>query len=103
MPSAESIPKWIDFIREAGKKDIKVYVIGNKSDLDTEILAETRKLAEHLAEEQAEFYQEVSAKTNSNIEDLFNKVIDDLQATSSNKKKETLTTTSTEAPHQPAA
>ncbi len=33
MPSAESIPKWIDFIREAGKKDIKVYVIGNKSDL----------------------------------------------------------------------
>lgn len=103
MPSAESIPKWIDFIREAGKKDIKVYVIGNKSDLDSEILAETRKLAEHLAEEQAEFYQEVSAKTNSNIEDLFNKVIDDLQATSSSKKKETLTITSTEAPQQLAA
>lgn len=103
MPSAESIPKWIDFIREAGKKDIKVYVIGNKSDLDSEILAETRKLAEHLAEEQAEFYQEVSAKTNSNIEDLFNKVIDDLQATSSSKKKEILTTTGTEAPQQLAA
>lgn len=34
MASAESIPKWIDFIREAGKKDIKVYVIGNKSDLE---------------------------------------------------------------------
>ena len=33
MASAENIPKWIDFIREAGKKDIKIYVIGNKSDL----------------------------------------------------------------------
>lgn len=33
MSSAESIAKWIDFIREAGKKDIKVYVIGNKADL----------------------------------------------------------------------
>ena len=46
MGSAQSIPKWIDFIREAGKKDIKVYVIGNKLDLETEILAETRKLAD---------------------------------------------------------
>lgn len=33
LPSAESIPKWVDFIREAGKKDIKVYIIGNKCDL----------------------------------------------------------------------
>ena len=67
MTSAENIPKWIDFIREAGKKDIKVYVLGNKSDLESEILGETRKLAEDLAEKQAEFYQEVSAKTNANI------------------------------------
>jgi hypothetical protein len=34
MGSVESVNKWIDFIREAGKKDIKVYVIGNKSDLE---------------------------------------------------------------------
>jgi GTPase SAR1 family protein len=34
LPSAESIPKWVDFIREAGKKDIKVYIIGNKCDLE---------------------------------------------------------------------
>ncbi|MCB0369062.1 MAG: hypothetical protein KDD45_06300 [Bdellovibrionales bacterium] len=53
MTSAESIPKWIDFIREAGKKDIKIYVIGNKSDLETEILAETRRMAEEIAEKQA--------------------------------------------------
>ena len=44
-------------------------------------------MSEDLAEKQAQFYQEVSAKTNSNIEDLFNRIIDDLQA-SANKKKE---------------
>ena len=44
-------------------------------------------MAEDLAEKQAEFYQEVSAKTNSHIEDLFNKVIDDLQASSVKKKE----------------
>lgn len=38
MTSAESIMKWVDFIREAGKKDIKVYIVGNKSDLDEEII-----------------------------------------------------------------
>ena len=102
MASAENIPKWIDFIREAGKKDIKVYVLGNKSDLESEILGETKKLAEDLAEKQAEFYQEVSAKTNANIEDLFNRVIDDLQA-SQTKKKEvpTSTTVTSEVENKP--
>ena len=47
-----------------------------------------------MAQKQAEFYHEVSAKTNANIEDLFNKVIDDLQATQ-NKKKETVATNPT--------
>jgi GTPase SAR1 family protein len=43
-------------------------------------------MAEDLAEKQAEYYREVSAKTSANIEDLFNKIIDDLLASS--KKKE---------------
>lgn len=33
MSSADNLHKWIDFIREAGKNDIKIYVVGNKSDL----------------------------------------------------------------------
>ena len=44
-------------------------------------------MAEELAEKQAQYYREVSAKTSTNIEDLFNKIIDDLLA-SQNKKKE---------------
>jgi hypothetical protein len=39
----------------------------------------------------------VSAKTNFNIEDLFNKVIDDLQTTHSAKKKEVAPTNATQA------
>ena len=73
-------------MREAGKKDIKVYLIGNKSDLDGDIAAETRQNAQDIAEKQTEYYQEVSAKSGSNIEDLFNRIIDDLLS-SSNKKK----------------
>lgn len=38
MGSAEVIPKWIDFIREAGKAEIKIYVVGNKCDLEAEIV-----------------------------------------------------------------
>lgn len=90
----------MDFIREAGKKDIKVYIIGNKCDLENEILSETRKMAEDLAEKQAEYYREVSAKTSANIEDLFNKIIDDLLA-SLNKKKEPVAQSLSE-PEKPA-
>lgn len=52
-------------------------------------------MAEDLAEKQAEAYQEVSAKTNSNIEDLFNKIIDDLQTTYNKKKEVAPSTTGT--------
>ena len=43
-------------MREAGKKDIKVYLIGNKSDLDGDIAAETRQNAQDIAEKQTEYY-----------------------------------------------
>jgi GTPase SAR1 family protein len=34
MSSAESLHKWIDFVREAGRNDIKIYIVGNKCDLE---------------------------------------------------------------------
>jgi GTPase SAR1 family protein len=43
-------------------------------------------MAQELAEKQAESYQEVSAKTNLNIEDLFSKIVEELITTQ--KKKE---------------
>jgi major membrane immunogen (membrane-anchored lipoprotein) len=44
-------------------------------------------MAENLAEKQADYYREVSAKTSSNVEDLFNRIVDELLL-SQNKKKE---------------
>ena len=75
-------------MREAGKKDIRVYLIGNKCDLEGDISAETRRTGQDLAEKQAEHYEEVSAKTAHNIEDLFNRIIDDLLSSSGKKKEE---------------
>lgn len=34
MSSVENLNKWIDFIREAGKNDVKVFIVGNKCDLE---------------------------------------------------------------------
>lgn len=34
MTSAENLNKWIDFIRQAGRTDIKVYIVANKCDLE---------------------------------------------------------------------
>ena len=46
-------------------------MVGNKSDLEDNVSNEARKLAQEIAEKQAEKYKEVSAKTAANIEDLF--------------------------------
>ena len=46
MGSAESLNKWIDFIRESGRAEIKIYVVGNKLDLEEEIDNEVRKYAQ---------------------------------------------------------
>lgn len=43
-------------------------------------------MAEELSEKQAERYYEVSAKTSTNIEDLFNNILNDLLATQNKKK-----------------
>ena len=32
--SVENLNKWIDFIRESGRTDIQIYVVGNKNDQD---------------------------------------------------------------------
>ena len=84
--SVESLNKWIDFIRDAGRTEIQVYVVGNKNDLEETISNEGRKIAQEIAEKQAEKYKEVSAKTASNIEELFSEILDSLLAQSNSKK-----------------
>jgi len=79
--------KWIDFVRDAGKTDIQIYVVGNKCDLEEQISNEGRKTAQDIAETQAEKYKEVSAKNSAGIEELFREVLDTLVSSTANKKK----------------
>lgn len=82
----ENLNKWIDFVRESGRTEIQIYVVGNKCDMEDQISNEGRKSAQDIAEKQAEKYKEVSAKTAAGIDELFKEILHTLVA-SSNKKK----------------
>ena len=49
ITSVQNLPKWIDFVREVGRTEAKIYVVGNKNDLDQKIQSETRKMAQETA------------------------------------------------------
>ena len=68
--SFDSIPKWVKEITEVKMSDVIFVLIGNKNDLEEE-----RKVSfeegKQLAEKNKFIFQEVSAKTGKNIENLF--------------------------------
>ena len=49
ITSVQNLPKWIDFVREVYRTEAKIYVVGNKNDLDQKIQSETRKMAQETA------------------------------------------------------
>ena len=49
----ENLNKWIDFIRESGRTEIQIYVVGNKCDLEDDLSNEARKCAQEIADKQA--------------------------------------------------
>jgi hypothetical protein len=49
----ENLNKWIDFVRESGRTEIQIYVVGNKSDMEEQISNDGRKTAQDIAEKQA--------------------------------------------------
>lgn len=83
----ETLNKWIDFIRDSGRTEIKIFIVGNKNDLETQISSEGRKSAQEVSEQQADRYREVSAKTGSGVDDLFKDILEILLKTSSTSKK----------------
>ena len=68
--SFDSIPKWVKEITEVKMSDVIFVLIGNKNDLE-----EQRKVSfeegKQFAEKNKFIFQEVSAKTGKNIENLF--------------------------------
>lgn len=75
--SFDRAQKWVKEILDKANPGILICICGNKNDLEDkrEVVKEE---GENYASEIGTFYCEVSAKTNSNIEELFNKIVDKL-------------------------
>lgn len=68
--SFENVKKWYDIINKVALPNIILILVGNKVDLnDTRIISTEEGLS--LARELGIYYMETSAKTNQNIEDVF--------------------------------
>ena len=75
--SFDRAKKWVEEIIEKANPGIVICICGNKNDLEDkrEVKAED---AHKYAEEIGSFYIEVSAKTNNNIDEMFNQIIERL-------------------------
>ena len=69
--SFDSVEEWIDEIKSQTNPNIKIFLIGNKKDLEEQRSVD-KNVAEELAKEHnLDFYMETSAKTGENAQKLF--------------------------------
>ncbi|MFX1346604.1 MAG: GTP-binding protein [Promethearchaeota archaeon] len=68
--SFNNVKKWYNIIKEVAFKDIVLILVGNKVDLENSREITTEEGLE-LAKDLGIFYMETSAKTNENIDDVF--------------------------------
>ena len=73
--SFENLEKWLELLEKQGSKQCRIYICGNKSDLDTMIPKEA--IAEWTLTNGYPFYL-TSAKNGTGIKELFNDVAEDL-------------------------
>jgi Ras-related protein Rab-1A len=77
--SFENVQYWVEELRRFAPKDVKMLLVGNKTDL-----AKKRAVSEDEAKEKAEHFQmdfvETSARKAINIEDAFGQFVGDLLA-----------------------
>ena len=78
--SFQSVNKWMKQIRNYAPKDVKVVLLGNKSDLQSERKVDTQTASEVAQQFGAGFY-EVSAFNGDNIEEAFLKLARDILTT----------------------
>ncbi|KAM7267216.1 hypothetical protein ACFE04_009382 [Oxalis oulophora] len=67
----ENITKWLRELREFGKCDMIIILIGNKSDLGPHSREIKEEEGRNLAESESLFFMETSALENVNVEDAF--------------------------------
>jgi small GTP-binding protein len=77
--SLENCPKWIDQLNRR-TSDVETFriLIGNKADL-TDARAVSREDAESFAREHDLAYMETSAKDNTNVDEMFNMMAEEMQ------------------------
>ena len=68
--SFDHVKKWYDIIKRVALPNIVLILVGNKVDLNTSRIISTEQALE-LAQELGIYYMETSAKTNENIDDVF--------------------------------
>ena len=73
-----SIEEWMEEISKSSPQQVKIYLVGTKSDL-TESRAITEEQIRGLAEEMRIGYIEVSSKNGHNVDNLFYRIVSDLQ------------------------
>ena len=69
--SFESIDMWIKHLKTYSKPDIKIFLIGNKSDLEEKREVSTEEAQQLKENYQLDFYMETSAKSGFNVNELF--------------------------------
>ena len=69
--SFDSINNWIDLVLDKNKKSVFNFLIGNKCDIDKERQV-SQNDGQQLAEQKKLYFLETSAKTNENVQKLFN-------------------------------
>lgn len=72
--SVSSIGKWVKRVRSENDDDIKIVIVGNKIDLDHRRVI-SNKQGRDIAKKYNCVYREISAKTNLNVESLFEETI----------------------------
>ena len=69
--SFESVEEWIDEIKSQTNPNIKIFLIGNKVDLESQRCVD-KDIAEQISKEHnLDFFMETSAKTGENAQKLF--------------------------------
>lgn len=80
-----NIKKWTNHIKDSATKDVCVLLVGNKSDKDNrEVSYED---GEKIANDCNFLFMEMSAKTNANIKDGFNLLVNEMYKTYGDKPK----------------
>lgn len=74
ISSFQSLDSWITEIEEKGGENIRVFVIGNKSDMDSLRVVSKEDAKSLVFSHNCEGYYETSAKTGEGVLDLFIKV-----------------------------